>query len=32
MTEETLEDMDEDKDGRISLREYIGDFLEEEEG
>lgn len=32
VTEETLEDMDEDKDGRISLREYIGDFLEEEEG
>jgi len=30
--EETLEDMDEDKDGKISLKEYIGDFLEEEEG
>lgn len=28
VVEETLEDMDEDKDGKISLNEYVGDFID----
>jgi len=31
VVEETLEDMDEDEDGKISLSEYIGDFLDVDE-
>lgn len=31
MVEETLEDIDKDKDGRISLDEYIGDMYSEDE-